>query len=1191
MFIRITILAIPDKNLNSLLKTILLLFFIISCVFANRLKLKKADVLESKTVGRESVKYLKGNVEFQKGLVDLKCQYGTYKEKKDIAHLFDEVHLTKETLTLTCDSITFYSKENRVESTGNPKVKDVEYSLISDSLIYFTDIDSGIALGNVELFQNNQKIKANRIEYIKRPGSNAVSYTAIGNVEIKDSLRIATCGMAVYDHTNEKTYLEIKPKIVDEKRTLNGKKIVLSYNKKVLEKVEIPQNAHVSTIIEGYQYNNKDSSNIKSKLKFNDDMTSKSLLGFFIDGVLDSLRLSGMATTLYHIIEDSLYKGKNVTSGDTIVMNFTEKELNNIIVSGGSQGKYVPDTLSNDIHYPLIYSAEKIDYHLKTEETKLIGNAKAHHENTDLEAGYINVNWPTKILNAYPRIISDSLYKPIKPTIIENGRDPMVGNEMIYNLDTKRGKIIYGKTKAEDGFYKGKEIRNEGDKIIYIKNSVFTTCDLDTPHFHFESNKMKIIQNDVVIAKPIVLKLAEIPVFGIPLAIFPHQGGRRHSGWIMPAYGESRSRGQYIDGLGYYWAPNNYWDSKFTLSFGDRQGAVLSIKNQYRVRYKFNGSFYFRNQQFLSGSDDIISLKENRNSNFMFRWNHSQVLRNNQTFNANATYSSNGNYNRKYGLDVAQRMDQKATSNITYTKRWTKSKNSMSFNLYSNQDLLIDKKTDNKSNYYIAPNQAGSQLNILNRTVPKISFRHGQSNLIPTKNNQKRWYNNITWNYGFNFTNKDRKYYESVFIDSLNNYDWKRDESGNPIDTVFIDNVWTHTASINAPTKLFKYININPRISLRSNWVNRTFDKVWNDSTNNFQNIENRGFDTRTTGSFSVNANTKLYGVFALPFGPLKIIRHVASPSIGYSWTPDFSEPIWGHDLGYIDTYNDPINGNIIDHDRFSGTMAGSTPSSEQKNVNFSLNNIFQAKTIINDEEKKIDLFSWRMSSSYNFAADKYNLANLRSSVRSKLFGKLNLDLSMTHDFYSYNNETGARVNEYSKNRNGFLSPRLTNARLSTGFRINGNRWQKNNDQISTDIDSSKINDDLAGPGLQNPIKSIKNTLKGGNLWSTNFSLSYNYNAYNPLNKTKTFWVNTSSNVQLSKNWKFAYRARFDMIKKDLVSHNVSLNRDLHCWELSLNWTPGGIGQGVYVKLNVKSPTLKDLKIEKKGGVYSKSPF
>ena len=82
------------------------------------------------------------------------------------------------------------------------------------------------------------------------------------------------------------------------------------------------------------------------------------------------------------------------------------------------------------------YSAEKIDYNIKTEKTKLIGNAKAYHENTDLEAGYINVDWPTKMLYAYPKSESDSTYKLIKPKITEKGRDPMVGKEMIYNLDS-----------------------------------------------------------------------------------------------------------------------------------------------------------------------------------------------------------------------------------------------------------------------------------------------------------------------------------------------------------------------------------------------------------------------------------------------------------------------------------------------------------------------------------------------------------------------------------------------------------------------------------------------------------------------------------------------------------------------------------------------------------------------------------
>jgi len=106
------------------------------------------------------------------------------------------------------------------------------------------------------------------------------------------------------------------------------------------------------------------------------------------------------------------------------------------------------------------------------------------------------------------------------------------------------------------------------------------------------------------------------------------------------------------------------------------------LNNQYRVRYKFNGSIYLRNQQFLTGSDDITTLGEDRKSNFMVRWAHAQVLRNHQSLNANVTYSSNGDYNRTYGLDVAERMDQKATSNMTYTKRWPKSKNSIMELLY-----------------------------------------------------------------------------------------------------------------------------------------------------------------------------------------------------------------------------------------------------------------------------------------------------------------------------------------------------------------------------------------------------------------------------------------------------------------------------------------------------------------------------
>ena len=54
------------------------------------------------------------------------------------------------------------------------------------------------------------------------------------------------------------------------------------------------------------------------------------------------------------------------------------------------------------------------------------------------------------------------------------------------------------------------------------------------------------------------------------------------------------------------------------------------------------------------------------------------------------------------------------------------------------------------------------------------------------------------------------------------------------------------------------------------------------------------GFATRTTGSFSMNANTQIYGLIGIPIGPLKAVRHIISPTVGYSWTPDFSKPFFG---------------------------------------------------------------------------------------------------------------------------------------------------------------------------------------------------------------------------------------------------------------------------------------------------------
>ena len=1157
------------------------LFLSLSFAADNRLRLKKANVLESKTINGESVKFISGNVIFTKGTLTLNCQEGRHYEKNDLAILYRRVSAIQEGRTLTCDTLKFYSAEDRILSIGNPHVWDKDYDLKADTITVFTEQDSGVALGNVILIQKGQIISADRIEYQKDPEKDGVSYTAIGHVIIEDSSRIATCGMAHYDRSNEITTLEIDPEIKDSGRILSGERIILTYKDEELEKLHIPKKAFALTPINGYQQSKIDSLAFGDTLDFQDNMEGSRLTSFFKDGILDSLRIEGMAKTLYHVFEDSIYQGKNNASGDTIIMTFLEHELDRLRIIGGSEGKYVPDGIANDLDFPVIYSADQIEYRLKDKETDFEGHANIKHEKTNLEAGFITVNWQTNMLNAIPKLEGDTLHEALFPVIKEKGKDPMSGDAMTYNLDTRKGRVIKGHTKADDGYYTGNQIRNETEKVFYIENSTYTTCDLDTAHFHFESKRMKVIQNDIVIARPIILHLGQIPIFGIPLGIFPHKGGQRHSGWIMPSYGESKTRGQYLQGLGFYWAPSEYWDSKFLVDFGDMEGAVLKINNGYRMRYKFNGGLSIRNQQLLTSSKNISDLKNARRSSTNIRWNHSQKLRYNQTFNANVTYSSSGDYDfrKKYGQSEADRMDQKAISNMSYSKRWPKSKNSLSASYYSNRDLLIEDKVNPLSPYFINPTKAGTQLNSVNRTFPKLSFRHGQSNLVPTTATDKKWFNTITWNYGLSFNNKDRDYYESVYIDSSDSFSWLDSTSNEQ------NSGWVHTSSINAPQKVFKYISLNPSMNLKSVWVDEYYEGQWVDSTLSFNKKIKQGFASRTTGSFSMNANTQIYGLIPIPFGPVKAIRHVMSPSIGYSWTPDFSEPLFRKDLGYVLTEYDST-GKKYFHDKFAGTMGGSTPRSKSKSMNFSLNNIFQAKVKRGDEEKKIDLLNWRMSAGYNFAADSMNLSNLRSTFRSKIAGKLNLDLSMTHDFYEYDSEKNKRISSFNLNENRRLSPRLTSARLSTGFKFSGDRWS---DQVEKEEipDTTEIEEDLDVPRLISPMRNMRSTLGSKKLWSSNLSLSYSYSATNPANPQKTFWINTNSAINVTQKWRVSYRARFDLILRDLVSHSFSINRDLHCWELSLRWTPNGIGQGIQFKLNVKSPTLKDIKIEKKSGVFS----
>ena len=1154
---------------------------------ADRLRLEKAEKLENVVRKGVTVQILTGNVIFRKGEVIVHCDRAEFFQKSGQGFMTGKVVVNKKEQTLTCDSLHYDSPEDLLACFGNSRAWDPDYNLTADTLLYYTEIDSGIAAGSVHFLQKKQDIHSDRITYVKPEGQDAARYLVTGNVVIEEEGRTAFCGVAQYSPDPEMLDLRTEPKMVDSLRTLTGEQIHLDYADGEVHFLSIPARAHVTSQSSGYRQTTADSDSVAIRKNFSatDDMTGIQLKGFFKKGQLDSMRLEGMATTLYHIYDDSVYQGKNRSSGDTVIMRFADDNLENIALLGGSEGIYTPDTSGGDLEGPIKYSSDDIFYNLNTKQTHLLSSAKIHYTDTDLEAGYIRVDWDRNLLHAFPKVSTDSLAEELRPQLLEKGREPMEGDAMVYNLKTRRGKVSKGRTKEGDGYYHGKEIRNQGEKNLFVRTGQYSTCDLDEPHFYFGSTEMKLIQHDKVVARPLILYISGIPIIGLPFAVFPDRGGQRHSGWLMPAYGEDRIHGQYLNGLGYYWAINPYVDTKLTFMFADRQGIIMRLNTPYRKRYKYNGKFYYETKQRLSsGIRDITQLGKNRKSDYVLRWNHQQKMRHNQSFNANVSYYSNGEYNRLNSTNLEQRLNQKAVSNISYSRSWPKSKNSIGLNLSSNRDLMAEQRVDSTSVFYQKPNGANSIVTQETQTLPNLTFRHGQSSFFQKIGGP---FKNAVWNYNVSFNNNVKKYYQTELDTSNSLYYWENTGSGSPRLYSQQRPLATHNASLSSPTKIFKYITVNPQLSFQSVWVDQSFSATV-DTAGNLVRHEVPGLAALTTGRASLQTNTQIYGLFPIRIGRLSAIRHVMSPSLSLSYTPDFSKPLFGYDFGYVEQLTDP-NGEKLTHDRFSGTRARGTPSTESKSLGMSLNNVFQAKVREGDKDKKINLFSWQMSSNYNFVAKDHPLANLRSSIRTTLAKGLSLDLGMTHDFYAWDYANSKRSDNYNRNSNGTIVPRLLNASMSTSFHFNGKRLsgEVNSDTTTTSSDTTQ-SDNYSPFQYNSSLSEAAQPIEGGKFWSANLGFQYSINNSNPSQPSKTFWMNTSSSIQLTQSWSVKYNARFDLVNRSVVSQSFSIHRDLHCWEMAVTWTPGGYGRGFNLLIRVKSPTLKDLKIEQKGGTYNR---
>jgi len=841
----------------------------------------------------------------------------------------------------------------------------------------------------------------------------------------------------------------------------------------------------------------------------------------------------------------------------------------------------------SEVDAPIDYEANEVDNLIEQRLTILTGNAWVTYKKAKLEAGRITVDWNNNLLIAEPlpdslrstsaqsNGVPDSAAKAeIGLPAFSDGGDRLVGEKMEYNFATERGRVLRGRTEFEDGKYYGEQIKRVGEKVLNVSNGIYTTCENDEhPHFHFRSRRMKIIVNDKIIAKPIVFYFGKIPLAVLPFAWFPLQTGR-HSGLIVPRYGQSALEGRYIRELGYYWAMNDYMDARSTVDFYDRSGWVLNGDLKYRHNLRsFSGGI----RGTFTRKNFVLNNNEQRYWNLAV--NHAQRIGQRSNLNVSGSFSSSNNFNSFFGNNREEQLTRRINSNATYSTNF--GSGSFSMNLSESKDL-----------------QNGSY----QRTLPRVSLNFGQRQIFSSKKKSNRK--------GSSSTTEERPWYENLYYSYSSSGEYNISRASDTTRTETLGRA-SHSLSFSLSNRYFDWLTLGQSLPITSDWFDRTrayyvigqsgltapLDPIdENDPTPGSYDLDERsqvdgpvrftpayetdyrevrGFFMRHLFSYSASASTTVYGTFQRRIGPVQALRHVVRPSFSLSFRPDFSDLEWG----YYKEITLP-DGTKQKFDRFGG----STSRGKQLSMGFSLGNLFQMKAGPEDKPKKIDLFNLNFSSSYNFAAGDYKLSPLNTSLQANPTRNLNVSVSTAHSFYDYDRTTGAIVPRLLWDKKGWDFARLTNVNFYTTLRLEGKGASAGGASPASQNIPALEEDELGIPNLNSPYDN--SYFADTDIpWSVNLALNLNYELSNPLRKSKRAQLSLQQGrAALTKNWDLSVSGQFDLVEKIIVDQQYTLHRNLHCWEMQLNWTPSGFRKGFYLRINIRAPNLQDIKIEKRGG-------
>ena len=900
-----------------------------------------------------------------------------------------------------------------------------------------------------------------------------------------------------------------------------------------------------------------------------DSIASRQDVDSVIAEVMDSLKAhpeiaSAPVDTMIPTNQDAAIKTKR----DTTTMDSLELAIYkyNKVIDDSLARDSINKRRKNGIDAPVEYAAnDSLVYEAGTSRAFLYGSSTVKYQNMDLASENISMSLDSNLVYATGKMDTTS-NQMVGTPVFKMGNDQYEQTEMMFNFKTKKGFITDVYTQQEDGFLTSEHSKRGADGEMFLEHGRYTTCDDPHPDFYIAMSRAKVRPGKDVVFGPAYLVVADVPLpLAIPYGFFPFTKSYS-SGLIMPTYGDEMDRGFYLRDGGYYFAISDRMDLKLLGEIYTKGSWGLSAASNYIKRYRYRGSFLFSYQSSVHGEKNMPDYQ--KDTSFKLQWNHNQDAKANpfRTFKASVNYSSTSyERNNLTSMYNPQALTQsQRTSSITLDNKFSSIGMSLSTTIRADQNMR-DSTVD--------------------LTLPEMSI--SIANFYPFRRKKvvgdERWYEKISMRYTGNLSNRAIKVKEDKLMHTSLTKDWQ--------------NGMSHSIPISASFTAFNYLSINPSVNFNGYTVFKKFEKSW-DQENQKELVDTiTGFYNYYSYNMSLQTQTKLYGFFTPSkkiFGDkIQTIRHVFSPQVSFTYTPDFSAGLYGFYKRYKKIDKDG-NESEVEYSPYSGGMYAAPTNRMSGNINFTLGNNVEMKW--KDKEDSIHLVSLiddlTANMSYDLAAKENPLSDLNLNIRLKISKSYTFSTNARFSSYVYEADSvgatprkSAHTTYWEQGRFGRFQgmSQGINYTLDNNKVLNFIKWlkgekvekkdnkkKKNEEEdeeewdpdLNTNIDK---NLDMSRDKDKNE-KSKAETDEDGYMafkmpWSLTFS--YNINMHESTNVKKfnydkmvypyefTQSLNFHGNIRLSDGWNISFNSGYDFEYKKISMTTASLSRDLHCFNMS----------------------------------------